>query len=277
MPADSFDVRTRTLQWRIRRTGSGRSRVLLLHGAGGSGHIWEPLTRCLSPEFGCLAPDLPGHGGSAGAPRRALSLPGMAAALAELLEQLQVAPDVIIAHSAGVALAAQLITAGVLRPGGLCGIAPALVLPAMELGSPLWPGIARLMATPTVAGLATALLGTPERLQSVIRRTGSRLSAERIAPYLELTRQSSHLHGVLSMFAEWDVGPLQARLHSITCPVLLVAGVRDPWFPPDAVARVAALFPAGQIVTLPAGHLVVDELPERLAELIEPMLVPHPG
>lgn len=40
--------------------------ILLLHGGGVSGWMWEPVVHRLSDRFRCLVPDLPGHGKLAG-------------------------------------------------------------------------------------------------------------------------------------------------------------------------------------------------------------------
>ena len=46
-----------------RAAGDGRP-LLLLHGLGASGAVWQALARRLSPTWAPIAPDLPGHGES---------------------------------------------------------------------------------------------------------------------------------------------------------------------------------------------------------------------
>jgi pimeloyl-ACP methyl ester carboxylesterase len=58
--------------------------VLLLHGLGVSGSVWQPFARRLLPELAAVVPDLRGHGQS-DAPPSGYSLADYAADLAELI------------------------------------------------------------------------------------------------------------------------------------------------------------------------------------------------
>ncbi|HEX9338168.1 MAG TPA: alpha/beta fold hydrolase [Pseudonocardiaceae bacterium] len=69
--------------------------TLLLHGLGATGAVWDGLTDRLDDAW--LAPDLPGHGGSARLHR--YSFGGMAAAIADNLPMS--GPLVVVGHSLG--------------------------------------------------------------------------------------------------------------------------------------------------------------------------------
>jgi pimeloyl-ACP methyl ester carboxylesterase len=69
--------------------------LLLLHGLGATGAVWDGLTGLLDRPW--LAPDLPGHGGSARLPR--YSFGGLAAAIANGLPD--AGPYVVVGHSLG--------------------------------------------------------------------------------------------------------------------------------------------------------------------------------
>src|SRR5205807_502070 len=69
--------------------------LLLLHGLGATGAVWDGLTGLLDRPW--LAPDLPGHGGAARLPR--YSFGGMAAAIADELPD--IGPFVVVGHSLG--------------------------------------------------------------------------------------------------------------------------------------------------------------------------------
>lgn len=47
-----------------RDAGAGEKTLLLVHGNPVSGHVFAPLVERLSDRFRCVAPDLPGFGGS---------------------------------------------------------------------------------------------------------------------------------------------------------------------------------------------------------------------
>ncbi|MEM7746067.1 MAG: alpha/beta fold hydrolase, partial [Pseudomonadota bacterium] len=100
----SVFVRTGGVAWHVQRMGSG-PRLLLLHGTGGATHSWRGLLPALADRFDVVAPDLPGHGFSS---MGMASLPGMAGAVRDLLATLDVAPEYIVGHSAGAAIALRL-------------------------------------------------------------------------------------------------------------------------------------------------------------------------
>ena len=75
--------------------------ILLLHGAGASGHSFRALIPWLSPTYRVIVPDLPGQGCSRAGGFRRLGLDAMAEDLAELCAVLGTPPAHIIGHSAG--------------------------------------------------------------------------------------------------------------------------------------------------------------------------------
>jgi pimeloyl-ACP methyl ester carboxylesterase len=82
---------------RVLAGGHGPHTLLLLHGLGATADVWHPLLDGLGWNGRWLAPDLPGHGGSA--PLSCYSVGAMAARVAELLD-----PDddvVVLGHSFG--------------------------------------------------------------------------------------------------------------------------------------------------------------------------------
>jgi pimeloyl-ACP methyl ester carboxylesterase len=91
---------------RVRRAGRGGPKVLLLHGLGATSEVWDGLTALLPGEW--VAPDLPGHGGSAPLPR--YTFQAVAAAVADLVDP---AGTVILGHSFGGVVGLHLAT----RPG----------------------------------------------------------------------------------------------------------------------------------------------------------------
>ncbi len=91
---------------RVRRGGRGGPTVLLLHGLGATGEVWDGLVELLPGAW--VVPDLPGHGGSPPLPRYTFA--AVAEAVADLVD-----PDgtVVLGHSFGGVVALEL--AG--RPG----------------------------------------------------------------------------------------------------------------------------------------------------------------
>jgi pimeloyl-ACP methyl ester carboxylesterase len=83
-------------------TGEGRT-VVLLHGFGASGSIWQPLADGLSAHARILIPDLPGCGAARGAydPARQPSLEAWADRLATTLQEAGTPTCTLVGHSMG--------------------------------------------------------------------------------------------------------------------------------------------------------------------------------
>jgi pimeloyl-ACP methyl ester carboxylesterase len=71
----------------VRRDGDDGPALLLLHGLGATGEVWDGLPALLPGHWPgpWVVPDLPGHGRSAPAPRGRYSIGGLAAAVATVL------------------------------------------------------------------------------------------------------------------------------------------------------------------------------------------------
>ena len=83
----------------IRSDGDGPP-VLFLHGLGGTRAAWEPQLESLSPDFRCIAWDMPGYGVSAPLPAP-LTFEAIADAAAQLLDDLDIARADIVGLSFG--------------------------------------------------------------------------------------------------------------------------------------------------------------------------------
>ena len=86
-------------QLRVQRGGRGDPQLLLLHGLGATGDVWNGWRSSLDRAWPgrWLAPDLPGHGGSP--PLPAYTFDGLASAVAEVVDQ--DSPTVVLGHSLG--------------------------------------------------------------------------------------------------------------------------------------------------------------------------------
>ena len=85
-------------------TGSGKKRVVLLHGWGCSTELMRPVEQALSKDMEVLSLDFPGFGKS-GRPPEPWGVPEYADCLRELLEKEDFLPCSVIAHSFGARVA----------------------------------------------------------------------------------------------------------------------------------------------------------------------------
>ena len=256
------------VRWHVQSAGRGPA-LLLVHGTGAATHSWAGLLPLLARDYTVIAPDLPGHGFTAMPAWSRMSLPGIAAALAELLAVLRAEPRIVVGHSAGAAILARMALDGAIAPRGLVSLNGAL-LPLHGLAGLFFSPAAKLLSfNPLVPRLFAWRAGDEQAVRRLIDSTGSTLDARGIALYGRLLRNPQHVSGALAMMANWDLRPLQRDLPRLAAPLLLVAALNDRTVPPDEARRVQRLLPAAERVELPGlGHLAHEERPDRVAALV---------
>lgn len=266
--AASRFIETTGIRWHVQIAGEGPT-LLLLHGTGAATHSWRDVLPLLAQHFTVIAPDLPGHGFTQGRPKQGLTLPGMAAAVAALLDTLDMQPVLVAGHSAGAAIALQLVHArGETTP--VVGFNPAL-MPFPGLAAKLFPTLAKAMfVNPFVPRMLAGIARIPGETGRFLRRaTGSTIDAKGIAAYEALMSNHRHCGGAMEMMASWDLEALSRLLPQIASPVLLVHSSADSAVPLDSVERAAKLIHHCRVEVLPGlGHLAHEEQPARAADFI---------
>ncbi|WP_198971094.1 alpha/beta fold hydrolase BchO [Xylophilus sp. ASV27] len=258
-------VQAAGIRWHVQRMGSGPV-LLLLHGTGAASHSWRDLMPLLAQEFTCVALDLPGHGFTSAPHGMHMSLDGMARALTALLARLQVRPALIVGHSAGAAIAAQLCLREHIDADAVLALNGAF-LPFAGLAGLVLPQAARAMALNSVAARLFAWgASDAASVRRLIASTGSTLDARGEALYARLVGNPVHVAAALGMMARWNVAPLLARLPALGERLHLMAGALDRAVPPSQAQRVQRLVPGASLALLEgAGHLAHEEMPVRVA------------
>jgi magnesium chelatase accessory protein len=253
----------------------GAPALWLLHGTGAATPSWRGLVPWLAPHFTLVLPDLPGHGFSGRLPPGHLSLPGMAAALADLVQAIDLPPAAIVGHSAGAALALRAVLDGRLSPRLVVGLNAAL-LPFGGWAHRVFAPMARLMSRqPLVPWMIARGARDAIAVRRLVASTGSKLDAEGLAFYTRLLRSPPHVAGALMMMAHWDLAGLWRDLPRLQVPTLLVVGSRDQTVPPPQAQQARLHMPGTRLLTLDGlGHLAHEESPQRVAELLLPRLLP---
>ena len=257
------------LRWHVQMTGRGPS-LLLLHGTGSSSHSWARMMPMLADKFSIVAPDLPGQGLTRDPPNSALSLPGMANAIAALLRKLNVQPTLVVGHSAGAAVLIKLCIDRAFAPSAIISINGAL-LPFGGFGGQVFAPLARLLVlNPFVPRFLSWRARDIAVVEKLLHATGSILKHDDVEMYARLFRDPGHVKATLGMMANWDLNPLQAGLKTLATPLVLVAAEADRTVLPGDADRVAQFTPAASVERLPGlGHLAHEEAPGVVARLIE--------
>ncbi|MEL6735307.1 MAG: alpha/beta fold hydrolase BchO [Pseudomonadota bacterium] len=253
----------------------GSPRLLLLHGSGATTHSFRDLLPLLAQRFDVLAPDLPGHGFSSPFARRVPAMEAVAGALAELLRHTGFVPDLTVGHSAGAAV-------GVRLAQELSWQTPLVSIngafyPFPGMAAYIFPAAARLLfLNPFAPRLFAFGAASRSRVEDLIASTGSVLDDQGIDLYQRALCSRHHIEGTLEMMAHWDLTTMSTRLRRLDSPVLQIIGMKDGTIDPAAADDTAALLKLGEMVRIAdAGHLVHEEQPDRVSNIISEFHLKH--
>ncbi len=265
--ASSF-VNAGNYRWHVQRIGKG-PKVVLIHGTGASTHSWADIMPLLASAYDVVAVDLPGHGFTETKTWSPPSLRHVAAQVGALLKVIDVAPAILVGHSAGAAIMIRMVMDGKITPASAVSINGALT-PFDGAAGILFPVMAKVLYyNPLVAYAIAQNARDIGRIRRLIEQTGSRVHEDNIQRYATLMRRPGHIAGALGMMAHWDLTTMDDAIAALNCPCAFVAGERDKAVPPEEAKKAAALIRDGRQIVLPElGHLAHEEAPARIANLI---------
>jgi pimeloyl-ACP methyl ester carboxylesterase len=253
--------------------------VVLLHGVAGSSSTWEPVIERLERTGSrrlLLAPDLLGHGESAG-PSGDFSMGAFANGLRDLLAALGHRRVTVVGHSLGGGVAMQfayqfpeLCSRLVLvSSGGLGrGVSPTLRLASLPGAGVVVPILART----GVLGLGVAALRAAAALPL---RPADRVSLREYARHAGSLSERAHadafvdtIRGVIGPWGQRVTGTDRLYLTD-GLPTLVLWGRRDPIIPVGHAYRAASLMPGSRLAIFDdSGHFPHCDEPIRFAELL---------
>jgi magnesium chelatase accessory protein len=262
-------VRASGIDWHVQVLGDGPP-MLLLHGTGASSHSFAGLAPLLARHYRVIVPDLPGHAFTGDGGPRLLSIGGMAQGLADLCAALDERPQVIVGHSAGMAIAVRGTIDGVFAPKLIVSINGAIIA-LRGIAAHLFSPMARLMSFNWfMPWIFAARAGDDRMIDRLLDGAGSTISPEGKALYAKLARSPRHVSAAFGMMANWDLPGVERDLPRLAVPLLLIAGARDRMIAPSQALEAAQRAPQANVLTLQdLGHLCHEEDPPRLAALIE--------
>jgi pimeloyl-ACP methyl ester carboxylesterase len=248
--------------------------LLLLHGLAGSAGNWVELLPELVRRHRVLAVDLPGHAGSARAPR-GTSMNDFAAVAAAVLEAEVGGPGLVAGHSLGGLVALRLAHARPELVRGLLLISPA------GIGTTTRVSQALVLASTTVRpGRWVAPLRHRYAERAWYRRALFRPWFVSDADALSARATHGLLHAQRAHTDTRTAGRAmnaddpRRDLAEIACPVVVLWGARDPQLPLDDAFEYTRRLGAKLRVVADCGHLVLVERPaaclDALSELAKP-------
>ena len=229
----------------IHTSGAGAMTYVLIHGIGVSSRYFRPLADELSRDALVHSVDLPGHG-RVPKPARPLSVPDYARVLWAALDRIGTEAPVLVGHSMGAQIAAEMALTGRLLAGVVL-LGPANY--AAERG--FWRQALRL---------GQDSLREPPSVTAVVFTE----YALRCGPswYLKTTA------AMLGHHIEDAIGGIQA-------PLLIGRGARDPLVPRRWVEELAALRPGAETAEVAGeAHALMMKSAPEVARLCRGLVAP---
>ncbi|MCZ7570521.1 MAG: alpha/beta hydrolase [Ardenticatenaceae bacterium] len=254
MPTISLDGEVLFYQERGTR-GAGPT-LLFVHGAGGTWRHWGLQVRDLEGAYR-LAPDLPGHGRSAGPGRQTVE--AYTEVMMALIRTLDLTEVTVIGHSMGGAIA---LTMARQAPETVARLGLVGTGARLRVRSDFLAGLLAADPAPVIRQIALASYhpGAPE---AQIAQTARELAATDPRVY----------HGD---FSACDAFDLMDRLEAIAQPALVLTGTEDRMTPPKYAHYLAERLPNATLRLVPdAGHMVMLEQPAAVAEALRQFLSLH--
>jgi pimeloyl-ACP methyl ester carboxylesterase len=238
-----------------REFDSSQPTIVLLHGAGLDHTTWALHSRWFAHHgYGVLAPDLPGHGRSAGAPLPAIA--DMADWTAGLLDAAGAAKARLVGHSMGSLIA---LETAARHPAKVSALGLIGTAATMTVGPDLL-NAAEANDRGAVDMVSIWGLGYQAELGgSLAPGLWMHGGAQRV---LERGRPGVLFNDLSACNAYRNALAAAAR---ITVPTTLVLGERDMMTPAKAGQALAAALPNSRTVVLRgAGHMMMAERPDEL-------------
>jgi pimeloyl-ACP methyl ester carboxylesterase len=234
--------------------------IVLLHGAGFDHTTWALHSRWFAHHgYGVLAPDLPGHGRSTGAPIPTIA--GMAEWTAALLDAAGAAKARLVGHSMGSLIAletaarhpAKVSRLGLIATAATMTVGPGL-LKAAEANDHSAIDMVSIWGLGSKAELGGSLA------PGLWMHGGAQRVLEHCRPgvlFNDLTACNAYQNAL-------------AAAAQITVPTTIIVGERDMMTPAKAGKALAAALPNSRTVVLRgAGHMMMVEQPDELLAALQ--------
>jgi 3-oxoadipate enol-lactonase len=250
-----IDVNGASLRYDI--TGTGASRLVLIHEMGGALETWDAVLPLL-PGSSILRYDMRGHGLSEKV--REQRFDDLVEDLRQLLGEVGWQNRVVLAGVAvGAAVAAGFALAHPARAAALLLMAPATGIPPARRADTM--ALAEQIRTGGLRPRVDTRL--PATFPEDFRHDLGRVAAFRGR---SLGNDPESYAATYRMLLDLD---LSARLPELRCPALVLAGTRDGTRPPERVAADAALIPGARFEAIDSGHVMPVLTPDIVAAKLQ--------
>lgn len=258
--------------------------IVVIHGYRGTHHGLERIIAHM-PEMRFIVPDLPGFGESPALDNKPHTIENYAATIASFMRKQNLAGSIVLGHSMGSIVAAELAAT---HPE----LVPALILINPIAADPR-SGLNGMIVRPAIVyqwlggKLLPVRLGKKFLDSKLFLLAGSVLMAKTRDKSLRKIIHTSHLthmteYASPAMLYEAYLaslgGTVRDRAPHITMPTLMIAGDRDELAPPISQHALLAELEQAQLVMIDnVGHLIHYEKPAEAAGAIREFLTQQAG
>ena len=244
-------------------TGRGTP-VVFIHGIGASMYGWRyALPAALAAGYRVVAFDNRGFGFS-GKPAHGYSNADYTRLVVALLDSLGISSAVLVGHSMGGAIAAEV---AIRHPDRVRGM---VLIDAAGFGM-RWPGVLKLARWPVVGGIATAFRGrwVTGRIVRSMFADPSKVTEADVDQYYAPVPDRDFGRALRGVLHEFRFDSLSGRLTHVQTPTLILWGDADRFIPVTVGSRFARELPRSEFVLVAhAGHDAVEESPDEVNRLL---------
>lgn len=261
--------------WVVRAGPRGETPIVLLHGTPTSAFVWREVIEALHERHDCVAFDWPGFGSSAKPKDGEYTHRARADHLGALLDALGLRRVHLVVHDLG-------------GPAGMLFALenPERVDSLVVLNTTVYkrdyrpPLAAVAQLVPVVRELARPFFNRAT-FEHVFRKglaRPQRMRKQTMESHWRLAKAAGGRRSVLDSWAQLPEGAasieaIRARMKAYEGRVLVLFGADDPFLPPPNAERLAKDFGNAELQLLAgAGHFVMEDAPEVVAERIEAFL-----
>lgn len=249
---------------RVRLLGRGPP-LLCLHGLSAHGGTWLPAAGILADRRKVWIPDLLSRGGSTARPDVPYRLEDEVRRVRELARELGATPPVVVGHSQGAAIALGLAREDpAIRGLVLCNpVTPWTRRPMMldllrsDLMRRIGAGIFRPLRRPLARLVLARAFGPAARVPS-----------ETVRAYCEPYADGARVRALMRLLADWQPAELEDALPERSLAARVIVGDRDPRIELEPAERLAERLGAPLTLIEGGGHVLPEQVPERVARAI---------
>ena len=151
---------------------------------------------------------------------------------------------------------------------------PSLVPPPPLYTTLLGPIVAPIATSGPMTGMLAFIAANTGMVDQLLDSTESKIPETHRKNYRYLFSQSNHVQGAMGFMAGADLPTILARGASLKTKISFLLGAQDTWVREAPLQKVIQeSFPRARVITWPGGHLLHEERPQAVAQLIQEWLI----